>query len=266
MILFHYQSPQGPRLGLRRDAEAFDAGLSLEAVLAGERPKMDGSRLDLENIEFAPCIPKPEKIVCVGLNYPMHADETNNPRPERPIIFSKFPNALAASGAEVALPAVATEYDYEAELVVIIGQRADAVPESTALDYVWGYCNGNDLSARDLQFRSSQWLLGKTLKGFAPIGPWAVSRDEAGDLDDMPIRCSVNGQLRQSASVGEMIFSVPELIAFISQHFVLSAGDIIFTGTPDGVAVGQPNRPWLKPGDEVVVEVGTLGRLVNRMI
>lgn len=266
MILFHYQTAEGPRLGIRLGNEGFDADSMLEAVMAGEEPKPRGRALDLDDVTFAPCVLKPGKIICVGLNYPMHADETNTSRPDRPILFSKFSNALAASGEAVSLPSFAVDYDYEAELVVIMGKRTDAVPEARALDFVWGYCNGNDISARDLQFQSTQWLLGKTLHRFAPIGPWAVSRDEVGDLDDMPITCKVNGELRQSATSRDMIFSVPELIAFISRHFVLDAGDIIFTGTPDGVALGRPDRPWLKPGDEVVVEVGNLGRLVNRMV
>jgi 2-keto-4-pentenoate hydratase/2-oxohepta-3-ene-1,7-dioic acid hydratase in catechol pathway len=158
------------------------------------------------------------------------------------------------------------EYDYEAELVVVIGRKARAVSNRDALDYEFGYCNGNDLSARDLQSQSSQWLLGKTLDLFAPIGPWIVSRDEVGELDELPIRCTVNGDVRQSSQVGDMIFGVSELVSFITGYFTLDPGDIIFTGTPEGVALGRTDHPWLKPGDEVIVEIGPLGKLRNATV
>ncbi|HEY2887067.1 MAG TPA: fumarylacetoacetate hydrolase family protein [Candidatus Limnocylindrales bacterium] len=266
MILLHYQTPAGPRLAVKDGSDFVDAGVGLLDLFAGAQPAIGGQPLDLDGLRLAPCVPRPGKILCVGLNYRRHAAESNLPAPDFPIIFSKLPNALAASGDDVPLPSVAIEFDYEAELVVVIGRTARNVTEASALDYVWGYCNGNDLSARDLQLRTSQWLLGKTLDRFGPIGPWIVSRDEAGDPADMSIRCTVNGELRQSSSVGDMIFSVPELVSFLSRHFTLDPGDVIFTGTPEGVASGRPDRPWLKPGDEVVVEVGPLGRLVNRMI
>lgn len=265
MILLHYQAADGPRLAIRNETETVDAGISLRELFAGGKPK-PGRALDAANLHIAPCVPNPGKIICVGLNYRRHAAESNLPAPDRPIIFSKLPNTLAASNQDIPLPAVAAQYDYEAELVVVIGRSARNVAEASALDHVWGFCNGNDLSARDLQSQSSQWLLGKTLDRFGPIGPWIVSRDEAGDLRDMPIRCTVNGEIRQSSRVGDMIFSVPELVSFISRHFTLDPGDIVFTGTPEGVADGRPDHPWLKPGDEVVVEVGRLGRLVNRMV
>jgi 2-keto-4-pentenoate hydratase/2-oxohepta-3-ene-1,7-dioic acid hydratase in catechol pathway len=243
-----------------------DAGdLTLDDVLGGRLPMSVGQTLDLPSLRLAPCVPHPGKIVCVGLNYRRHAIETHAAIPTHPVLFSKFDNALAASGEDIPLPSVAVQYDYEAELVVVMGRRATRVGEAEALDHVWGYCNGNDLSARDLQSQSSQWLLGKSLDHFAPIGPWLVSRDEAGDPSSMPIRCTVNGEVRQDSSVGDMIFAVPELVSFISRHITLEPGDIIFTGTPEGVALGRPDKPWLRAGDEVSVEVGPLGRLVNRM-
>lgn len=266
MILFHYKTDTGPRLAVRRGTEAMDAGIDLAAVFAGGRPKSSGTSIDLAAVEFAPCVPHPGKIVCIGLNYRKHAAESNMQPPEEPIVFSKFPNVLAGANQDIPLPSVATQYDYEAELVVVMGRTARNVTETAALDYAWGYCNGNDVSARDLQSQSSQWLLGKTLDRFGPIGPWLVSSDEAGDLAEMSVRCTVNNEVRQSSRVGDMIFSVSELISFISRHFALEPGDIIFTGTPEGVASGRPDHPWLKPGDEVVVEVGRLGRLVNRMV
>ncbi len=266
MILLHYQTSSGPRAAVVQGKEAFDAGVDLLDIFAGRRPQAGGQPFDLRHLRLAPCVPRPGKIICIGLNYRRHAAEYNMPPPERPIIFSKLPNALAASGDDIPLSAVAAQYDYEAELVAVIGRRARNVTEADALNYVWGYCNGNDVSARDLQNQVSQWLLGKTLDRFGPIGPWLVSREEAGELEQMPIRCTVNGEQRQSSVVGDMVFSVPELVSYISRHFTLDPGDIIFTGTPEGVAEGRPDTPWLKPGDEVVVEVGRLGRLVNRMV
>jgi 2-keto-4-pentenoate hydratase/2-oxohepta-3-ene-1,7-dioic acid hydratase in catechol pathway len=267
MILLHYVAENGTRLAMKNPDGVFDAGgARLEDVLRGAAPAPSGEPLQEDALRLAPCVPHPGKIVCVGLNYRKHAEESGMPIPEHPILFSKFSNALAAPGQAVALTGVASQYDYEAELVVVIGRRARSVSEEAALDHVFGYCNGNDFSARDLQFQSTQWMLGKTLDGFGPIGPWLVSRDDAGDLDTMPIRCFVNGEVRQDSLVGDLIFGVPELVSFISRHMTLEPGDIVFTGTPAGVASGRPDKPWLKPGDEVVVEVGRLGRLVNRMI
>jgi 2-keto-4-pentenoate hydratase/2-oxohepta-3-ene-1,7-dioic acid hydratase in catechol pathway len=266
VILLHYRAETGPRLAVRRDGETLDAGVTLDDIFAGEQPRPGGEPLDAEALRLAPCVPTPGKIICIGLNYRRHAAESNVPVPEEPIVFAKLPNTLAASGDDVPLPGVAVEYDYEAELVAVIGRRARNVSAAHALDYVWGFCNGNDLSARDLQSRSSQWLLGKTLDRFGPIGPWLVSRDEAGEPDEMAIRCTVNGDVRQASQTGDMVFDVPELVSYISRHFPLDPGDIIFTGTPEGVADGRPDHPWLKPGDEVIVEIGNLGRLVNRMV
>lgn len=263
MILLHYQTETGPQLAVRTNEGIFDAGVTLADIFAGRKPKLAAP---VDGMRLAPCVPNPGKIICVGLNYQRHAAESNLPLPTTPIIFSKLANALAASGQDIPLPAVATQCDYEAELVVVMGRRARAVSEAEAMEYVWGFCNGNDLSARDLQSASSQWLIGKSLDQFGPIGPWIVSRDEAGDLEAMSIRCRVNGEVRQSSHIRDMIFSVPELVSYISRHITLEPGDIIFTGTPEGVAAGRKDQPWLKPGDEVTVEVGSLGRLVNRMV
>jgi len=266
VILLHYVTPNGPRLAVREGDEVRDAGLTLEEVLGGAKPRGGGQEVEMSRVRLAPCVPDPGKVICIGLNYRRHAAESNLPVPARPIVFAKLANTPAASGEDIPLAPISSQYDYEAELVVVIGRKARNVSESAALDYVWGFCNGNDLSARDLQSQSSQWLLGKSLDHFAPIGPHLVSRDEAGDIAEMAIRCTVNGEVRQSSVVGDMVFAVPELVSFISRHFTMDAGDIIFTGTPEGVADGRPDHPWLKPGDEVVVEVGNLGRLVNRMV
>jgi 2-keto-4-pentenoate hydratase/2-oxohepta-3-ene-1,7-dioic acid hydratase in catechol pathway len=266
VILLHYVTAAGPRLAIRVGDETRDAGVTLAEVFAGAQLNAGESVVDLEKVRLAPCVPHPGKVVCIGLNYRRHAAESNAPVPERPIVFAKLANTPAACNQDIPLPHVSDQYDYEAELVVVIGRKARNVSEAAAPDYVWGYCNGNDLSARDLQSQSSQWLLGKSLDHFAPIGPYLVSRDQADSLDHMTIKCTVNGEVRQSSVVADMVFGVPELVSFISRHFTLDPGDIIFTGTPEGVADGRPDHPWLKAGDEVVVEVGNLGRLVNHMV
>ena len=243
----------------------FNALLSL-APGELERRAAAGPQMDAAGLRLGPCVPRPGKIVCIGLNYRRHAAEAGMAVPREPILFSKFGNTLAADGEEVPLPPVATQYDYEAELGVVIGRRAAGVGEAEALDHVWGYCNCNDLSARDLQFRSSQWLLGKTLDHFLPAGPHLVSAGEAGDPQDMPVRCSLNGELRQDSSTADMVFGVAELVSYISRHFTLEPGDLIATGTPEGVIQGRADKRWLRAGDEVVVEVGALGKLTSRLV
>jgi 2-keto-4-pentenoate hydratase/2-oxohepta-3-ene-1,7-dioic acid hydratase in catechol pathway len=225
-----------------------------------------GPRQAEADLRLGPAVPWPGKIVCVGLNYRRHAEESGMAVPETPVLFSKFANSLAAHRDEVPLGDVAEQYDYEAELGVVIGRApARNVSEAFALDHVWGYCSCNDVSARDLQFRSTQWLLGKTLDRFLPIGPHVVSADEAGDPQDQSVRCLVNGDVRQDSTTADMVFGVAELVSYISRFWTLEPGDFIATGTPQGVAQGRPDKPWLKRGDEVVVEVGSLGRLVNVM-
>lgn len=215
--------------------------------------------------EAAPVLTGGEKILCIGLNYMQHAKECNLPLPPGPVLFNKFPNALAADGDSITLPEAYREYDYEAELVAIIGKPARNVSEEEALDHVFGYTCGNDLSTRDLQFvRSSQWLLSKTFDGFAPIGPCVVTADCV-DPNNLPISSTVNGELRQNSNTSDMIFSTAQIIADLSRHFTLQPGDMIFTGTPQGVMHGYPKdqKNWLKPGDEVAVTIEGIGTLRN---
>ena len=216
-------------------------------------------------LTFAPCVPNPGKIICIGLNYRRHAAESGMATPTTPILFSKFNNSLAAQVETIPLDSIAEQYDYEAELVVVIGKRARFVTESEALEYVFGYCTGNDLSARDLQMRTSQWLLGKTLDKFFPIGPYVVTADQAGNADALRIQCWLNGELRQDSNTSDMVFSVSQLVSYISQHLTLEPGDLISTGTPEGVILGMSEKNWLKKGDVVSVELQGLGRLTNTM-
>jgi 2-keto-4-pentenoate hydratase/2-oxohepta-3-ene-1,7-dioic acid hydratase in catechol pathway len=220
-----------------------------------------------ESLTYGPCITNPEKILCVGINYKKHALETNTPFPTSPIIFSKFSNALTGHRNVISLPTAAKSFDYEAELVIVMGKTAKNVTEEEALSYVFGYANGNDFSARDVQFISSQWLLGKTSDGFAPVGPWIVTKDEIPNPDNLTIECFVNGEKRQSSNTKDMIFNCSQIISHISQYMTLKPGDIIFTGTPNGVILGYPETKqiWLKAGDKVSVKIEKLGTLENEL-
>ncbi|WP_163875026.1 fumarylacetoacetate hydrolase family protein [Paenibacillus favisporus] len=193
-------------------------------------------------LKLGPCVTHPNKIICVGLNYRKHAEETNAPIPEYPILFSKFSNTLAADGEDVPLPRTSQKVDYEAELVIVIGKTAKYVAKEEALDYVFGYCAANDLSARDLQMRTQQWLLGKSCDKFSPIGPYLVTADEVGDPNALDIKCIVNGEVRQHSNTSDMIFRCDEIVSYISHHMTLV------------------------PGDIVSINIEKLGSLTNRMI
>ena len=216
---------------------------------------------------FAPPILQPGKILCIGLNYADHSEETHMQLPAAPTIFSKFSNALAAHNQAIPLPKTASQYDYEAELVIVIGKKTHNVKTENAIASVFGYTIGNDLSARDLQTRTSQWLLGKTLDKFAPIGPYLVPANEV-DPANLRIQSYVNGQLRQDSNTSKMIFDCAYIISYISQYMTLHPGDIIFTGTPAGVILGYPpeKQIWLKAGDKVTVRIEKLGELTNQLI
>ena len=222
--------------------------------------------LNEEELQPGPCVGTPEKIICIGLNYKRHASETGMAVPETPVLFSKFNNTLAETGEPISLPDNAVQYDYEVELGVVIGKEARFVSVDEALNYVFGYFTVNDLSVRDLQFRTSQWLLGKTPDKFFPTAPYLVTADEVGDPQNLGLSCWVNGELRQNSYTSDMIFSVAECISYISQYMTLKPGDVISTGTPEGVVMGMAEKKWLKPGDEVVVEVEGLGKCTNRMM
>ncbi|MCE5287586.1 MAG: fumarylacetoacetate hydrolase family protein [Pelosinus sp.] len=247
--------------------------ITMEKVIAGGKTCLDQlselakkaiKTLPETQITYAPSVLEPEKIICVGLNYISHREECNIETPEYPVIFSKFNNALAAHNETIALPKAAEKFDYEAELVIVIGKQAANVSKENALSYVFGYTTGNDLSARDLQMRTGQWLLGKTCDHFAPIGPYLVTADEI-DPSSLDIECSVNGKVRQSANTRDMIFDCATIVSYLSKHMTLKPGDIIFSGTPGGVILGYPEdkQEWLKAGDTVTVSIEKIGSLVN---
>ncbi|NEU30997.1 fumarylacetoacetate hydrolase family protein [bacterium LRH843] len=223
--------------------------------------------LEEEGLKIGPALPSPRKIICVGLNYKKHAEESNMPIPEYPILFNKFDNTISAHNDVITLPSESKLNDYEAELGIIIGKETKHVSKEDALNHVFGYCNVNDLSSRDLQFRTGQWLLGKSLDGFSPVGPYLVTSDEVGNPNQLNIKATVNGEVRQNSNTADMIFKCDEIVSYISDYMTLNPGDIILTGTPEGVAMGFPedvrDQYYLKEGDEVTIEIEKLGKLTN---
>lgn len=256
--------------GVPASVEAAAAGGAAGAALADVVAKAAGRSgawlRDAASLTLGPAVPNPGKIVCVGLNYRKHAEESGMAIPAYPVLFSKFGNAIAAANEDVPLTDVGSEYDYEVELGVVVGRTARNVAEADALSHVFGYTTANDISCRDLQMRSGQWLIGKTQDKFLPIGPYVVTADEAGDPQAHQLRTWHNGVLRQDSNSADQIFSVAQVIAYASRIFPLEPGDVIVTGTPAGVIMGLPEKRWLKPGDEVTVEVEGLGKLTNRFV
>lgn len=224
--------------------------------------------IPISDLKVAPSVPNPGKIICVGLNYRKHAAESGMAEPEYPLLFSKFNNSIAGDGDLIPMAEDWLQVDYEAELVVVMGRTAKNITVEDALDYVLGYCNGNDLSERALQFRSGQWLLGKSLDDFMPIGKYLVTADDIPNPQDLRIRGWMNGELRQDSNTADMIFSVAEIISYASQFMTLQAGDIISTGTPEGVILGYApdEQQWMQAGDEYIVEIEGLGQLKNKMV
>ncbi|HYG91917.1 MAG TPA: fumarylacetoacetate hydrolase family protein [Azospirillum sp.] len=216
------------------------------------------------DIQCGPLVTRPEKIIMMGFNYRKHAEETNTPIPKVPILFNKYNNALNCHHGTIKLPtSVATKFDYEVELVIVFGKECRDVSEEQALDYVAGYCTGNDFSARDLQFLTSQYMIGKSCDGFAPLGPYLVTSDLVGDPNNLRLETRVNGEQRQDWNTNDMIFNCRQLISFASKMMTIRPGDIFFTGTPQGVIAGKPKdqQVWLKPGDKVACSLEKLGEL-----
>ena len=279
----------GHGLGLRTDRGVLDvvaaeqdfrerAPTTIDAVLKGQgdidglKRLVDKARASasaeryfvaLDKAAFGPCVTNPDKIICIGLNYRKHIAEMNAQVPKMPVLFSKYNTALNNHGGTVGVSETdGVQFDYEAELVIVLGRTARNVSEADASKCIFGYCTGNDFTARDLQRRSSQWLIGKSLDGSAPVGPWLVTADLA-DGDNLKIECRVNGEVRQSSNTADMVFNCRQLVSYISKYFTLKPGDIIFTGTPEGVIAGYPKdkQVWLKPGDKVVTSIEKLGEL-----
>ena len=252
----------------------FDSMLS---VIAGGADALDRVRRWLQNPPpgepFDPArttlpapVPRPPKVICIGLNYRDHAEESNLPIPETPTVFAKFQTAVTGHRHPIVLPKNSAKPDYEAEFAVVIGQGGRHIPEERWREHVFGYTMVNDVSARDYQMATTQWMIGKTFDTFAPIGPAIVTADEIADPHNLAISLTLNGEVMQSSNTRHLIFGVPTLIAFLSSVFTLEPGDIISTGTPSGVGFARKPPRWLKPGDEVAVRVEGLGELVNPVV
>jgi len=248
-------------------------GRALNELIAAARssPRAASAIVPESSITFGRLFVSPGKIVCIGLNYRAHAAETNLKLPSVPILFNKYNNALAPHNCTITLPPreVSYKFDYETELLIVMGRSARNVTEAEALDYVAGYCTAHDFSARDLQLEtpSVQWMIGKTLDNFGPIGPYFVSADRVGDPNNLKLETYVNGERRQSSNTSFMIFNPQKLIAYISRMWTLEPGDIIWSGTPEGVILGMPKdqQVWLKAGDEIVSSIEKLGTLRFRL-
>jgi 2-keto-4-pentenoate hydratase/2-oxohepta-3-ene-1,7-dioic acid hydratase in catechol pathway len=281
MKLVTYKTDNDARLGLLRDDRVIDLAAASDGRLPPDmltflrrgEPALQLARQVAENgtastpvsdVTLLAPIPNPSKVVAIGLNYMDHCREQNVKPPERPIIFCKFSTAVVEPGATIRWdPALTQQVDYEAELGVVMGRLARRVPAAEALDYVAGYTICNDVTARDLQHGDRQWVRGKSLDTFCPLGPWLVTREEVPDPQDLSLRCTLNGQVMQDSTTAEMIFGVAYLIEFISRAFTLLPGDVIATGTPHGVGVFRSPQVFMKDGDVVTVEVEGLGQLTN---
>jgi 2-keto-4-pentenoate hydratase/2-oxohepta-3-ene-1,7-dioic acid hydratase in catechol pathway len=282
--LVTFDAGDGPRAGALRDGEVVDvfaalggdadgASASVRALLGSGRlveaaaavGSIGATGTPLDAVRLLPPIPDPDKLIGIGLNYRSHADEAGLDPPATPTFFAKYRNALAAPGAEVALPAASEKVDYEAEVAFVIGRQARDVAEADALDHIAGLTLLNDLSARDLQMATPQWMPGKVFDGSAPCGPALVTLDEAGPLDAIEIELVLNGETMQQASTADLIHPIPALVTYLSSLMTLEPGDLVFTGTPAGVGSLRRPRLWLKPGDELAVVSPQLGRLETRI-
>jgi 2-keto-4-pentenoate hydratase/2-oxohepta-3-ene-1,7-dioic acid hydratase in catechol pathway len=274
MKLVTYRADGAARAGVQVDDRVLDAAellgtdaISVRELIADARLSELGERLAGAEVEpvadaaLLPPLPDPDKIVCIGLNYRSHAAEAGIDPPEHPTFFAKFRNALAPPGSTVKLPAASEKVDYEAEVAFVLGRRCKDVDPEEALDSIAGYMLLNDLSARDLQFATPQWMPGKVFDGSAPCGPAIVTADEAGAPDSIAFTLDLNGERMQDASTSDLVFSVAELVAQLSRWMTLEPGDIVATGTPSGVGSVRDPRVWLKPGDEIVISSPTLGEL-----
>lgn len=229
-----------------------------EAVENGDVPV-----IEMDEVKIEAPVPRPSKIVCIGLNYRNHAIESGMDIPKSPIIFSKFVTSAAAHDDPIVIPRGSEQTDYEAELVVVIGRRAKHISTKDAMDHVFGYTNFNDVSARDFQFADGQWQRGKSCDTFAPFGPFVATKDEIADPHKLQIQFRLNGETMQDSTTAELIFRIPELIEFLSRSITLEAGDIVATGTPPGVGFARKPPVFLKDGDVCEVEIEGLGVLRN---
>ncbi len=281
MKLVSYDAGDGARAGVLVDGRVVDAWAELGEPHRGTlRELIAGGRLDdlrarlgdsgapshpVSAVRLLAPIGDPDKIICIGLNYAKHAAEGGQDLPSAPTIFGKYRNALVGHGETVTLPSTSQKVDYEAEVAFVVGRRAKDVAEDDALDHIAGYMLLNDLSARDLQFATQQWMSGKVFDGSAPCGPALVTADEVGAPGGIAIRLTLNGEEMQSDTTANLIFDIPTLLSHLSGLMTLEPGDIVSTGTPDGVGSVRKPRVWLQDGDEIEISSPQLGTLVTKI-
>lgn len=289
MRILRYQSDHGPRTGVLAD----DYVLDLEKASDGRLPATtrelirsepalsDADRLQrsaledrdlrdefaapIEEVKLLPPVERPAKIICLGLNYLDHAEESGHEAPDEPVIFAKLTSSVIGFGDAIVLPSVSEKVDYEVELAVVVGREGKDIPAARGMEYIAGYTVLNDISARDYQLEKAggQWLLGKSFDTFCPIGPWIVTPDEIDDPHNLELSCSVNGEVLQSSDTSRMLFRICQIIEYISQVFTLEPGDVIATGTPAGVGMGKTPPRYLQHGDEVACTIQDIGTLRN---
>jgi len=283
MRLVVYQSDRGPRVAGLRDGGIVDlneadsqvpccvkelVAQGAEGLVRAQAALQTGTVISVQGLKLLPPVPRPDKVLCIGLNYADHAKESGMQPPSEPVVFCKFPTAVSADGEPIVLPRASGQVDYEAELVVVIGVGGRHIPVERAREHIAGYCCGNDVSARDWQLHKpgGQWLLGKSFDTFAPFGPALVTADEVGSTADLRIQLRLNGQVMQDSSTRQLIFPVEQLVAYISDVCTLAPGDVIFTGTPPGVGFARKPPVFLAPGDVVEVEIERIGLLRNPVV
>jgi acylpyruvate hydrolase len=246
-----------------RDIAELGAGTPAE-LLAD--PPLSDERMPLADVELRPVVPRPGKVVCMGLNYAEHVDEGVYDVPEYPVLFAKFAETLVAAGEPIVLPPESSAVDYEAELAFVIGRHARRVSGAAALEVVGGYTIANDVSMRDYQYRTHQWLPGKNWAASTPLGPFLVTPDEVGDPHALDISLELNGERMQSGNTRQFIFDIPAIVAAISEFVPLAPGDVVLTGTPSGVGYRRDPKVLLRDGDRVAVEIERVGRLENPVV
>jgi len=268
MRLVTFRAPgAAPEAGVLSGGKVTGLGTDmLGTIAAGRVPTPNGPSYDLAAVSLMAPVPRPPKLICVGLNYRDHAMEAKMEIPKVPTIFNKFPSVVIGPGEPIVLPKASDRPDYEAEFAFVIGPGGRHIPASRAMEHVFGYTIVNDVSARDFQMATSQWLMGKTFDTFAPMGPWLVTADEIADPHDLDISLEIGGETLQSSNTRELIFKIPELIEYISSVVTLEPGDVVSTGTPAGVGYARKPPRFLKAGDEVVIRIEGIGELRNTVV
>ena len=262
-----------PRPGILRDGKIVDLSAEYKsteafieagaAALTSAKAMSPAAAIDLDSVTLHAPLANPPRIFCIGLNYRDHAEESNMQIPKVPVVFMKLASALIGPDAAIQLPAATAQPDYEAELAVVIGKPGKYITAADWEDYVFGYTILNDVSARDVQLATSQWTLGKSFETFAPLGPCIVTKDEIPDPHNLAIKLAINGETLQQSNTKELIFRIPDLLAHLSNIVTLLPGDIISTGTPAGVGLGRKPPRWLKGGDDIVIDIDSIGTLHN---